>query len=286
MAYEQGLCYVPGQDWLVISLHFDNVRPSMLAVVDLDSGNLRKSLTLLEANGSPHFGHVGGLAAGERHLFVTSNGLSQRRPNFGTIRQIRNNLWLSLGGVYRITLEQILKADEVDTVKLQPWFIAESMAGALTLHDQVLWVAEFVDSNEQLKIPSHRVIDRNGKERFAWICGYRLNDAGELRSPGRMISKPLPPGLRLGRSRARSGHRVLQIARRAFVLARNLRCQHAHRVPRSASERCIATPGRQQWHGRTDSRVVSRRRRRSEVDQTRADAAEHCRARQRPGADH
>lgn len=167
-AVPQGLAFIADRNWFVISCYFDDGRPSMLGVVDAGTGRIVKSLALLEPDGSIHTGHVGGVAAS------------------------KEDLWVASGAVYRIPLKDLSAAKPVDWIRLRDRFRAESVASYASVHDGVLWVGEFVQKGRGKKGSPHHAVDRRGKDRYAWISGYRLGRRDEFASAGEAA---IPPDL-------------------------------------------------------------------------------------------
>jgi hypothetical protein len=163
----------------------------MLAVLDMGSGKVVKSLTLLEKDGSPHLGHVGSVAVVKDHLCVCSGGPYRERPPFGVIQQVGSG-WYAASAVYRIPLAMLREAREVAAIRMQPWFLSETLGGAATLNDDILWVAEFVLDSKDEKAP-HHVVDRDGNPQCAWICGYRLDGEGNLVLSQQQLTRRVTP---------------------------------------------------------------------------------------------
>lgn len=149
-AIPQGLTYMKKEDWLLVSYYFDDKRPSMVCAIDMATGRVKKSLTLIEADGRAHTGHVGGITTSAKHL------------------------WIGSGRVYRVPLKALIDAKPIDHLRYDgPGFRSESEASTLTCNNQVLWVGEFVEKGRRGS--PHHVVDRVGVDKFAWVSGYRLN---------------------------------------------------------------------------------------------------------------
>jgi len=171
-AVPQGLAYVAEKDWIVVALDFDGEPASMLGVVHRESGEsgkLESSITLLERDGSPHRGHVGGLAVSPQYLWVASLG------------------------IYRIPLKAVIGADAVEAVRMQPVFTAEVPGGAATYQDGMLWIAEYVNTEWGRKGSAHHIVSKSGKDSYAWITGYKLDDQDNLSATIRNRDEQTPP---------------------------------------------------------------------------------------------
>jgi hypothetical protein len=79
-AIPQGLVYWEKQDWFLISHYFEEkANTSVVTAVHAKTGKLERCLTLVEASGRPHTGHVGGLAVSDKYLW-TGSGELYRAP--------------------------------------------------------------------------------------------------------------------------------------------------------------------------------------------------------------
>jgi hypothetical protein len=168
-AVPQGLAYVAEKDWIIVALDFDGEPASMLGAVHLKSGKLESSITLLERDGSPHRGHVGGLAVSSQYL------------------------WVASAGIYRIPLRAITAADAVEAIRMQPAFTAEVPGGSATCHDGVLWIAEWVREGQGRKGSAHHIVTRSGKDSYAWIAGYKLDEKDNLSATIKKLDAPTSP---------------------------------------------------------------------------------------------
>lgn len=115
-AVPQGLAYWPERDCLLISYYFDTEVASVVAVIDRKSGDVLRCLSLLEANGDLHRGHVGGLAV------------------------LRDYLWIGSGKVYRVLLEEIAESESVAYLTLRDSFRAATIASFVACDERRLWV--------------------------------------------------------------------------------------------------------------------------------------------------
>jgi hypothetical protein len=190
-AIPQGLAYWPERNWLLISYYFDDGRPSMLAALDKASGKLERSLTLLAADGSPHTGHVGGLAVSAKYL------------------------WIGSGSLYRVPLADIAAAAPVAHLHLQTLFRAEPTASYVSYEDKRVWVGEFVLENKVKYTSPHRLKARDGAGQYAWIAGYDLDENENIAG---FAGNPPPPAAVLStREKVQGlafldGHAILSIS--------------------------------------------------------------------------
>ncbi len=173
-AIPQGLAYWSRENWFLISCYFHHEEgkpaiPSVVVAIDANTGKMVRCLTLVEANGKAHAGHVGGLAVSGKYL------------------------WVGSGKVYRASLADVSAAKRFDHLRLQKPFHAECDASFIAYHDKRVWVGEFVAvKDEKFKgNPAHYLKDRNGTPKHAWVCGYTLDADEDL--PATVGDKSPPP---------------------------------------------------------------------------------------------
>ncbi len=152
-AIPQGLAFLEPQRWFLISCDFDDNRPSVLVAIDEKSGAMVRCLTIINKDGSPHTGHVGGLALSEKKV------------------------WIGSKAVYDAPLRAIVAARPVDYLRVGKAFQAECKASYLTFADGCLWVGEFVKAGHEDYggVKEHRLADRQGGVKHAWACAYALD---------------------------------------------------------------------------------------------------------------
>lgn len=168
-AIPQGLAYWKKHDWFLISHYFeDKADTSVVTAVHAKTGKVERCLTLLDANGKAHTGHVGGLAVSDKYL------------------------WIGSGELYRAPLKAVEDAKRLDYLRLQDRFEAECTASFVAYHDERVWVGEFVSREHGIEgNPAHKMKDRKGAQKYAGIAGYALDDNEDLR--GAAGGKHPPP---------------------------------------------------------------------------------------------
>ena len=169
----QGLAFWERQNWFLVSCYFpeEDGRPSVVVAIDAKTGKLVRCLTLVEASGRPHAGHVGGLAVSDKYL------------------------WVGSGRLYRVPLADVVAAQPVAHLRLQPPFHAECNASYIACHDKRVWIGEFVSLEDGVEAtPGHFLKDRNNTDKYAWIAGYAL-DADENLSGTAGGNRPPPAAI-------------------------------------------------------------------------------------------
>lgn len=169
-AIPQGLVYWKKHDWFLISHYFEaKANSSVVTAVHARTGKLERCLTLIAADGKGHTGHVGGLAVSDKYL------------------------WVGSGELYRVPLAAVEAARPVDYLRLQPSFETECSASFVAYHKKRVWVGEFVSREHDIQgNPAHKLKDRKGVWKYAWVVGYALDGNEDLK--GTAGGKRPPPG--------------------------------------------------------------------------------------------
>ncbi|MDF7826129.1 hypothetical protein P4B35_19010 [Pontiellaceae bacterium B12227] len=149
-AIPQGLVYLPQQGLILTSHYFDDHRPSCVVSTDWETGRALNTVQLLEPDGQPHFGHVGGLAVGHSNLWIASDGFLYR----GRLADCTE----PTGSTFQ-TLEKI-KTECSNEVAFCSFF-----------NDRI-WAGEFALGNKYATPATHHLTARDGSERHGWVCGY------------------------------------------------------------------------------------------------------------------
>lgn len=194
----QGMCRIASGSEVVVSCYSSSDGDSsVLACVDEKSGKLKKTIGMLNADGSVYTGHAGGVAASGKSLWVVSDGLARR-----------------------MDLQAFLKAGDGDKVKFSDQFSTGTRASFTNCVDGVLWVGDFFKPGGSYNTEaSHRLTAPDGSESHAWIVGFKLDpsSANELKAESVAgASEPATPDYVLsipdeiqGMTRLKSGEFVL-----------------------------------------------------------------------------
>ncbi|NNJ27082.1 hypothetical protein [Alienimonas chondri] len=158
-AVPQGLAWTPATDdapaCFLISHDRADAAASCVSVVEAKSGTLRAVVALAEPDGTPHAGHVGGLAAIGDDLFLASDG-----------RVLRYPLAPFLSDTPPPTLAAA--AEREDETQ------ADCCTARIGAEGSELWVGEFARyalfSKDYPTDSTHHVTDRAGVSKYAWIC--------------------------------------------------------------------------------------------------------------------
>lgn len=171
-AIPQGLVYWKKRNWFLISHYFENQsKASVLTAVNAATGKLERCLTLVEDDGNLHTGHVGGVAVSDKYV------------------------WIGSGKLYRAPMAAVEEAKPLDFLKMQPPIETECWASFVGYHNKKVWVGEFVSRENDIDgRPEHKLKDRKGVEKYAWIAGYTLN-ADENMDGTAGNKQPLPTAI-------------------------------------------------------------------------------------------
>ncbi|MBG9793255.1 hypothetical protein ABD76_12445 [Paenibacillus dendritiformis] len=149
----QGLAIVPGKNWVVVS-HYSgksSSQASAISITDTKTKKRIKTLYLYESAKKKHTGHVGGVAASAKYLWIASGR-----------------------SVYQIPMSTISSKKDYSNVVMKKFALGHKASYA-SYADGVLWVGEYMDGQDIGKgmcKPGPK-----GKAR-----GYKLNGKGQLPS--------------------------------------------------------------------------------------------------------
>ncbi|MFP4049830.1 MAG: hypothetical protein ACLFT8_07755 [Desulfovermiculus sp.] len=150
----QGKAFLPEHDLIVISNYMTIERAAALTLVSMHDGELKDVLWVYNHDGSMHRGHVGGLAATRKHL------------------------WLASGKhFYRIPLQKIIHAEGNQDIHLDRPLTTEVKCSFATASDDVLYIGEFrLPGNRYITKASHIYRTPDGGLNFALMAGFQLNE--------------------------------------------------------------------------------------------------------------
>ena len=154
----QGMCLLPAEQKLVISYYSStDGENSILCVVDAASGQLEKSVRLVNEDGSVYTGHAGGLAATEKNLWAATGGLCQRLP-----------------------VSHLMAAEDGGSVQFVDHFVTGTRASFANAVDGVLWVGDFYYGGGGYDTDkSHHMTTPDGSKNRAWAVGFQLDPSTE-----------------------------------------------------------------------------------------------------------
>jgi hypothetical protein len=169
----QGLDYIDGKDWFVISYYRPDKRPSVLSFVDAKTGAMAKSLHMYGTDGAPYNGHAGGVTVSRKHAWIANN----------------KNL-------YQVDLQNIDTLPDNTNVNFTAnSFPVVNNASFVTYANGALWSGDYYQPPSYATDPAQLLTNRDGVQYGAWLAGYKL-DADTDNLPADKISaagKPAVP---------------------------------------------------------------------------------------------
>lgn len=151
----QGFCYDEENGYFLMTGFFDNEEfPSMIIVIDGKTGSFLRAHPLKDINGEDYYGHVGGIGTSQNTIYIASN------LNCLTIPA------------------SVLKNTANGTpVQIQGKFKTNTSASFLTIHNDILWIGDFVRSRDREREAVDYIFTLPSGETFYAFCeGYILED--------------------------------------------------------------------------------------------------------------
>jgi len=157
-AVPQGMTYYSDKDILLISNYMFDTRPSCITAVSMSDGLLKKTLWLLNPDGLPHTGHVGGLAVSEKYLWIASGK-----------------------GVYFVPLDSFDNLADNTNLTLTAFEATVVKGSFSTFSNGILWIGEFTSRDRSYTVPDfHHFKTHEGNVNHAWMAGFILNSESNL----------------------------------------------------------------------------------------------------------
>ncbi|MFO7971358.1 MAG: hypothetical protein R6U40_06385 [Desulfobacterales bacterium] len=167
----QGKAYIKAHGLLVISNYMYPKLTAALTLVSMEDKALKKVLRVYNHDGSPHFDHMGGISATEKHLWIASGE-----------------------GVYRVPLEKIFDAEKKDALFLGAPLATEVACSFATASEGTLYIGEFRTRGRRYATkPSHAYSVACGGRNHALMAGFHLDeDTGDIKDAMRDAGTAYP----------------------------------------------------------------------------------------------
>lgn len=151
----QGICYDEENDLFLITGFYDNDEfPSMIFVIKGNDGTLLSYHPLKDINGEDYFGHVGGVATSHNTIYISSN-LNCLTIPLSTIKSTPSGTPIQIHGKFK----------------------TNTSASFLTIHNNILWIGDFVRSRDRERESVDYIFTLPSGETFYAFCeGYILED--------------------------------------------------------------------------------------------------------------
>lgn len=151
----QGLAYSDYLDKVLICGYMNTEGNSRIYVVDPESGETEKFVSLIEVDGDDYTGHCGGIATFEGNAWVVS-GKYARRLSLDTLKDTENE----------------------DFVQFVDEFNTGTRASYANCSNGILWIGEYhKNGDDYVTEDSHHLTSPNGEKMSAWTCGYVLDSS-------------------------------------------------------------------------------------------------------------
>ncbi len=148
----QGLAYSDYLDKVLICGYMNTQGNSRIYVIDPESGETEKFVSLIEVDGEDYTGHCGGIATFEGNAWVVSGKYARRLP-----------------------LDTLKNAENEACVQFVDEFNTGTRASYANCSNGILWIGEYhKDGDDYVTEDSHHLTSPNGENMFAWTCGYIL----------------------------------------------------------------------------------------------------------------
>lgn len=151
----QGICYDEITDYFIITGYYeDSALPSAVMCVDAKSGKLVGSHPLKNLDGSYHYGHVGGIAVSQNTVYITGSG-----------------------ECYTFPITDLQSVENSTPLQFKSRFKLNTLGSFACIHDDVLWVGDFIESDDTERENAQRMATLSSGETFYAFCeGYILED--------------------------------------------------------------------------------------------------------------
>lgn len=148
----QGLAYSDYLDKILVCGYMNTEGNSRIYVIDPESGETEKYVSLIEADGEDYTGHCGGIATFEGNAWVVSGSYARRLP-----------------------LDLIKKAENEASVQFADEFNTGTRASYANCSNGILWIGEYhKKGKDYVTKDEHHITSPDGEEMCAWTCGYVL----------------------------------------------------------------------------------------------------------------
>ena len=160
----QGICYLPGEDWLLFAGYRSDKGNSALIAVDRQTGEITRQAVLQYADGRDYNGHAGGVCATETDIYLSNAHM-----------------------LYRISLENFRALPGKGVCRFAEEIPVPVNSSYCCYEAGVLWVGEFQYGGDYKTDASHYVKTADGLQR-AWTCGYRMDAGQDFSKPDYILS--------------------------------------------------------------------------------------------------
>lgn len=151
----QGICYIGELDAFAISGYYEETLfPSMLMLVNAETGKFTKAFPLQNVDGNDFSGHAGGLTASEDYIYITSESTC-----------------------YICEINSLKNLKNGEKLKFQSNFKLNTFGSFACYDNGVLWTGDFIESSDKDREKARKITTLGSGETFYAYCeGYILKD--------------------------------------------------------------------------------------------------------------
>ncbi len=150
----QGKAYIEAHGLLVISNYMYTKQTAALTLISMEDQALKKVVRIYNHDGSPHLGHMGGISATRKHLWIASGK-----------------------EIFRVPLEKLINAETEEALFLYPPLTTEVTCSFATASKNILYVGEFRKRGKRYATkPSHAYSVACGGRNHALMAGFDLDE--------------------------------------------------------------------------------------------------------------
>ncbi len=150
----QGICCDDDKGTVVISGYYeDEAFPSVVTVTDKETGKFIKSVSLKNADGSPFFGHAGGIAYSDGYFYITT-----------------------LGEAFIFSGSDLYNSDNYGSITFTNNFKLNTSGSFCNISGGTLWAGDFVENSKKAHEDAKVTTLSSGESFYAYCEGYKLTD--------------------------------------------------------------------------------------------------------------
>lgn len=149
----QGICYINELEAFAISGYYeDGLYPSMIMLVDAQSGKFTKAFPLQNIDGDNYYGHAGGLTASEDYIYITSENTC-----------------------YICEIDSLKGLKNGEKLQFESNFKLNTFGSFACYNNGVLWTGDFIESSDKGRESARKITTLGSGETFYAYCeGYIL----------------------------------------------------------------------------------------------------------------
>lgn len=153
----QGMTELPEHNRYIISGYMDDGSPSRYYVIDSETKEVEKCVTLT-IDGKDYTGHAGGVATHNNSIWTVSS------ESTGD------------GYAYRFEVNDLMSAEDGAKIEVKGKFKTLNNADYVFVYDNIVWVGEFYKPEKYETNDEHHIVTRSGETNRAMIYGFQTSN--------------------------------------------------------------------------------------------------------------